>query len=96
MRDIDSAFLHRADAHVDLSNQQLPGANDDVGLVSASMMYATARFNAFWSAGTCSSREHFDAVREEVLEYLCKQYRLMLEDHLDDCAANFERYMGQK
>ena len=94
MKEVDSSFYDRADAHIHLSNEQL--ARTDVGAVSASMIYGTARFNAMWSAGTCESREQFTRAREEILAYLCEQYRMMLEDHLDDCAANFDRYMSGK
>ena len=96
MKDVDPRFYDRADAHIHLSNEQLGQAADHPGGVSASMMYATALFNAWWTANTFESREHFQDVREEVLEYLCEQYRMMLEDHLDDCVARFEAITGRK
>jgi hypothetical protein len=33
--------------------------------------------------------------REEAIEYFCEQYRLMLEENLDDYIENFEKYMGR-
>lgn len=44
---IDPTFYDRADAHIHLSNSQMSEINP--GKVSASMMYATARFNAYVS-----------------------------------------------
>lgn len=44
---LDTKFFERADAHIHLSNAQLADINPDK--VSASMMYATARFNAYMS-----------------------------------------------
>jgi hypothetical protein len=46
-QEIDPKFFDRADAHINLSNDQLADINP--GKVSASMMYATARFNAYIS-----------------------------------------------
>lgn len=32
--------------------------------------------------------------REETLRYFCEQYRLMLEENLDDYINNFSQYMA--
>jgi len=44
---LDPEFYNRADDHILLSNEQIGGVN--AGKVSASMIYATARFNAYVS-----------------------------------------------
>ncbi|MCW5957610.1 MAG: DUF3144 domain-containing protein [Pyrinomonadaceae bacterium] len=44
----DPTFFDCADAHIHLSNSQMTGEIGP-GKVSASMMYATARFNAYVS-----------------------------------------------
>ncbi len=46
---VDDGFYARADAHIQLSNQQISEAAGR-GKVSASMMFATARFNTWVSA----------------------------------------------
>jgi hypothetical protein len=93
MTDEDSAFFSRADAHIDLSNEHIAG---DVGRgkVSASMMYATARFCAWVSACACESKEDMEALKSENLQYFVEQFRLMLEENLNDYTFNFERYMA--
>lgn len=45
--EFDPHFHDRADAHIHLSNAQITDAKP--GTVSASMMYSTARFNAYIS-----------------------------------------------
>ncbi len=45
MQNTDDKFYERADAHIHLSNDQISGYVAK-GKVSASMMYATARFNS--------------------------------------------------
>ncbi len=89
----DKTFFSRADAHIKLSNEQI---SKDIshGKVSASMLYAAARFNAWVTATGYSSRTEMAKGREETLDYFCEQYRKMLAENLDDYIENFEKYMG--
>ncbi len=92
MQEVDNAFYERADAHIHLSNDQITG---DIGRgkVSASNMYATARFNAWVSACGWSSGQEMAEAKQETLEYFVSEYRKMLEENLDDYIENFESYM---
>jgi hypothetical protein len=89
--DADDRFYDRADAHIDLSNDQMKEIAR--GKVSASMMYATTRFNAWVTACGFESGAQMDEKREEVIRYFVEQYRIMLEENLDDYIENFEAYM---
>jgi hypothetical protein len=88
----DNGFYDRADAHIELSNEQFR-AFADLGKVSASMMFGTTRFNAWVSARSFKSGEEMAQAREAMLKYFCDQYRMMLEDNLDDHINNFSKYM---
>lgn len=90
----DDAFYDRADAHISLSNEQLKGF-DNLGNVSASMMFGTTRFNAWASARNFKTGEEMAQAREQMLNYFCDQYRMMLEDNLDDHIKNFSQYVGK-
>ncbi len=57
------------------------------------MMYATARFNAWLTACGHSGEATLAAAKQETLDYFVAQYRLMLEENLDDYIANFASYM---
>jgi len=89
--ELDDHFFARADAVIQLANEQLGTIGR--GKVSASCMYATARFNAWVSATGFTSQADMRARKAETLDYFVAQYRAMLEDHLDDYAENFEQYM---
>jgi len=89
--DVDDGFYSRADAHIRLSNDQQKDISR--GKVSASMMYALARFNAFIAACRFQSAEQLAEAREETVEYFAAQYRKMLEENLDDHIAQFDKYM---
>ena len=89
----DDAFYNRAGAHIQLSNNQLAD-EPSRGKVSASMMYAVARFNAWVSANGFDSSEDMAKARAEALDYFVTQYKLMLEENLDDYINNFSKYMA--
>lgn len=92
--DTDEEFFKRADAIIDVANEQLSGATR--GKVSASCMYATARFNAWVSACGVDSGEELQAARQEAIDYFTGQYRTMLEENLDEYIRNFVKYMRPK
>lgn len=91
---LDDNFYNRADAHILLSNEQL--ADISAGKVSASMMYATARFNAWISASGFTSGSDMAAKRAETIEYFVTGYRQMLEANLDEYIGSFDAYMKPK
>lgn len=80
----DDDFYGRADAHIDLSNKQMEIIGR--GKVSASMLYATARFNVYvWACGY-NSGEELIKTKQELVDYFVEQYKAMLEEHVDDYA----------
>ena len=90
----DQSFFDRADAHIRLSNEQTLEAK--AGVVSASMLFASARFAAFITARGFDSSAAMQAKRDENIEYFVKEYRAMLVDNLDDYIENFDDYMKSK
>lgn len=92
MQEVDDEFYQRADAHIHLSNDQI-SETIGAGKVSASTMYATARFNAWLSARGWNSEQEMAAAKQETLDYFVAEYRKMLNENLDDYIQNFESYM---
>jgi hypothetical protein len=91
-KDLDEKFFDRADAHISVSNEQLKDISP--GKVSASMMYAASRFNAWWTACGFLSADDMAARRDENIDYFMQEYRLMLEENMDDYITNFDKYMA--
>jgi hypothetical protein len=87
----DKAFFERADAYITVANEQSQSVNR--GKVSASMMFATARFNAWVSASGTDSGDELASVKKEALEYFVSEYRKMLEENLDEYVEHFDNYM---
>jgi Protein of unknown function (DUF3144)/Pentapeptide repeats (9 copies) len=87
----DPTFFDRADAHIRLANEHC--ADTGRGKVSASLMYGSARFQAWNAATWAEDVEDMKARRSETLKYFVEQYEAMLEENLDDYIGNFEQYM---
>lgn len=92
INDPDDKFFERADAHIHLSNDQLKDIEH--GRVSASMMFALARFNAWVNASGFQSAAQMEAEKAEAIKYFTNEYRKMLEENLDDYIEHFNQYMG--
>ncbi len=92
MQEVDDEFYERADAHINLSNDQI-SESVGRGKVSASMMYATARFNSWISACGWDSGPELAEAKDDTIEYFVTQYRKMLDEHLEEYIHNFDAYM---
>jgi vacuolar-type H+-ATPase subunit E/Vma4 len=91
--DADDDFYKRADAHIHIANEQIEKVGR--GKVSASMMYATARFNSWISACKAESGDDLVEGKEKIIEYFVEQYREMLTENLDEYVRNFDKYMSR-
>jgi hypothetical protein len=91
MKKLDDQFFNRADEHIHLANEQITTTKR--GKVSASMMYAVARFNSWVSACSFNSGKEMEDAKEETIQYFLTEYEKMLRDNLEDYIDNFETYM---
>ena len=87
---VSQEFWNRADEVIALANEQVKAST--VGKVSASLLYAAARFNAFNVAHAAETVDEMRDDREGALKYFTEQYRKMIEENLDDYIENFEKY----
>jgi len=82
-------FVKRADAHIFLANDQMSD-NVTPGEVSASFMYGLTRFNAWIAAQSFASKDEMIAEKAEAVDYFVKQYKDMLNEHLNEHIANYK------
>jgi hypothetical protein len=85
-------FWNRANAHINLANDQCGSAHPNE--VGASTLFASARFNAFIVARATGSGQNMKLERERALEYLTDQFRKMMTENLDDFIENYEHHMA--
>ena len=94
MNQADDQFFKRADQFIDLANNQISRETSG-GKVSASFMYALARFNAFISAVGFKDGGEMRQNKQEILDYFMSEYQKMLEENLDDYIENFDIYINR-
>ena len=88
---MDKDFFKRTDAFIKVANELT--SDHDLGKVSASMLYAAARFNAFIVASSAESKEEADKNKVEAIEYFTSQYRSMLLANMNDYIEKYDEYL---
>ena len=76
----DSEFFEMADAFIELANKF--GEQGAVGKVSSALLFAAARYNAFYVAAV----ENISLENEQdlAMQYFTDQYQKMLTDNFED------------
>jgi len=87
----DQAFWDLVDEFI--SNANLACENLDPSVVSAALLQATARFNAFVVAASSLDRKEFIEEIDPAISYLGGRYREHLRDHLQDYRENYKVYI---
>jgi Protein of unknown function (DUF3144) len=90
----DEIFWSLVDQFIENANQACDQA--DPGIVSAAMLNAVARFNAFIVANESLDKKEFAEEVDSALNYLTGRYRELLREHLDDYRENYAQYIGNK
>lgn len=88
---MDKDFFKRTDAFIKVANELTQ--EHEVGKVSASMLYAAARFNAFIVASSAKDKAEADRNKVEAIEYFTNQYRNMLLANMDDYIEKYDEYL---
>jgi len=88
----DELFWSLTDKFIGFANEQ--AASDDVSVVNASFLFASARFNTFLIANQCGTKENFEAEKAVALEYFVNQYKIALTEHMADYQAKFDTYIN--
>ncbi len=91
-QDTDLAFRKRADAFIQLANEQTDYAS--VEQTGFSLLYAAARFNAFLVYTTANSAEEMAGQRQRAIEFFSEQYLRMFEENFDNHVENFDQFRG--
>ena len=88
---MDKDFFKRTDAFISTANEL--SKEFDLGKVSASMLYAAARYNAFIVASSAEDKAEADRNKPEAIEYFVDQYRAMLIANMDDYINKYDEYL---
>lgn len=89
-------FYEMADAFIALANKHNNDKSSHPGTVSATFLYAAARFNTFIVASSFESADEFASKRDEAIDYFVAEYKKMLDEHFSDYITNFDTYIGEQ
>ncbi|ASF15509.1 DUF3144 domain-containing protein [Shewanella xiamenensis] len=92
MSDNQNAFYARATELIKLANQQNQNTEIQTGEVSASFMWALARYNAWFGSTSFENKEQMQAKKQEMMDYYMERYKEMLDANLEDYIENFDHY----
>lgn len=88
----DKAFWELADSFIQLANTHLSAAKPS--RVSASALFAAARFNAFVITAAAENKEQLIAEKEAAVAYFLEQYETMLRENIDEHLARYDQQMN--
>ncbi|MGL4614514.1 MAG: DUF3144 domain-containing protein [Shewanella sp.] len=92
MSDNQKAFYDRASELIKLANQQNQNTEIQTGEVSASFMWALARYNAWFGSTSFETKEQMQSKKQEMMDYYLARYKEMIDANLEDYIENFDHY----
>ena len=90
----DKEFFNRADEIINLANTQCD--NFAIGKVSSSLLFATARFNAFIVASSAKDLEELKKDKIEAIKYFKEQYEKVFIENIDEYIKNYEKNIQEQ
>lgn len=90
----DDVFWNLVESFIEQANNACE--NSDPGIVSAAMMNAAARFNAFVVAHSSLDKNEFAEDVEGTTNYLTGRYRDFLKEHMEDYCDNYSILIGNR
>ncbi|HEX7972349.1 MAG TPA: DUF3144 domain-containing protein [Thiobacillus sp.] len=88
----DKQFWDMADSFIQLANTHLN--EEKPSRVSASALFAAARFNAFVITAATESKAQLIAEKEAAIAYFLTQYESMLRENLDEHMTRYGQHAG--
>ncbi|TVZ40787.1 uncharacterized protein DUF3144 [Alteromonadaceae bacterium 2753L.S.0a.02] len=87
----ETQFWDAVDAFIDTANR----ATEDVdpGIISSAMLYAAARFNAFYVASYAESRKDFLEDSEDTVRHYSDEFKKLFQENMADYGENYKTYM---
>lgn len=87
----DTLFWNLVDNFIEQANNACEEA--DPGVVSAALLNAAARFNAFVVAASSIDRKEYIEEIESARNYLTGRYRELVSENLEDYRENYKVYV---
>ncbi|ACR11649.1 DUF3144 domain-containing protein [Teredinibacter turnerae] len=89
----ETQFWDAVDAFIDTANREAD--NTDPGIISSAILYAAARFSAFYVASFAESRKDFIEDSEETIRHYSEEFLKLMQENIADYGENFKVYMRE-
>jgi hypothetical protein len=90
----DEKFYERVDTMIALANGYVK-TNTHPAFTNNSFMFASARFNAWVAAVGYTNAEEMRKEKDDLLNFFVNQYKLMLQENLENYIENYDDFMGK-
>ena len=84
----DKEFYELADAHIALANTRMGKVKP--AKVSATMLFAAARFNAFVFSVSAENKAQMLLDKESAIAYFMQEYEKSLRENIDEHLARYD------
>ena len=84
----DTHFRKLADRFIDTANRQTE--DTDITVINSALIYAASRFCAFVIASKAGSKDRYDKMKPEAIEYYGEEFNKMLAQNLENYAEVFD------
>ena len=84
----DKKFYELADAHIALANTRMGEVKP--AIVSATMLFAAARFNAFVFSASAENKAQLLLDKEPAIAYFMQEYEKYLRENIDEHLARHD------
>lgn len=90
----DEKFYERVDTLIALANGYVK-AEVHPAFTNNSFMFAASRFNAWVAAAGYENGEEMAKEKDDILNFFVNQYKLMLQENLENYIENYDSFMGK-
>lgn len=84
----DKEFYELADAHIALANTRM--GKTKPAMVSATLLFAAARFNAFVISASAETKAQMLLDKESAIAYFMQEYEKNLRENIDEHLARYD------
>lgn len=89
----ETHFWEAVDAFIDTANRA--SEEIDPGIISSAMLYAAARFNAFYVASYAESRKDFLEDSEDIVRHYSQEFEKLFQENMADYGENYKILMKE-
>ena len=88
----DKQFYELADAYIALANNRMGEVKP--AKVSATLLFAAARFNAFVISASAENKAQMLLEKEAAIAYFMQEYEKNLRENIDEHLARYDKQTG--